>query len=172
MSSRGAVYSPTAAGLATFFHKRSVEDSRIDWNRPAEEIERLVRAQSDPYPNAFTYHEGRRLRILAAPVSRGRYGGTFGRIFYREGDGVDPPKPGSSDPAAPGGARSGGPRTDSIRAEPAERGPSAGRVGARCRRTPPVVVVGLAIWCVSPLPAGSSGIARHRCRRTREPATG
>jgi methionyl-tRNA formyltransferase len=73
---------------ASFFHKRSIEESRIDWTRPVDEIERLVRAQSDPYPNAFTHHEGRPLRILAARVSQGRYGGTPGRIFYREGDGV------------------------------------------------------------------------------------
>ncbi|MFC1415020.1 methionyl-tRNA formyltransferase [Streptacidiphilus sp. N1-12] len=73
---------------ASFFHKRSVEDSRIDWNWPAEDLDRLVRAQSDPYPNAFTYHQGRRLRIIAAEVSRACYGGTPGRIFIREGDGV------------------------------------------------------------------------------------
>ncbi|WP_422769126.1 methionyl-tRNA formyltransferase [Plantactinospora sp. WMMC1484] len=73
---------------ASFFHKRSIEESRIDWNWPADEIERLVRAQSDPYPNAFTHHDGARLRILSARVSEGRYGGTPGRIFYREGDGV------------------------------------------------------------------------------------
>jgi methionyl-tRNA formyltransferase len=73
---------------ASFFHKRSIEDSRIDWGWPAEDLERLVRAQSDPYPNAFTYHRGQRLRILAAAVSTGRYGGTPGRIFIREGDGV------------------------------------------------------------------------------------
>ena len=47
-----------------------------------------MRAQSDPYPNAFTYHRGQRLRIVAAAVSDGRYGGTPGRIFIREGDGV------------------------------------------------------------------------------------
>jgi methionyl-tRNA formyltransferase len=73
---------------ASFFHKRSVEDSRIDWTWPAEEIERLVRAQSDPYPNAFTYHRGSTLRIVSARVSTGLYGGTPGRIFIREGDGV------------------------------------------------------------------------------------
>ncbi|BCB77241.1 methionyl-tRNA formyltransferase [Phytohabitans flavus] len=70
---------------ASFFHKRSIEDSRIDWGWPAQDIERLVRAQSDPYPNAFTYHRGQRLRILSASVSAGRYGGTPGRIFIREG---------------------------------------------------------------------------------------
>ncbi|PZF89472.1 methionyl-tRNA formyltransferase [Micromonospora deserti] len=73
---------------ASFFHKRSIEDSRIDWTWPAEDLERLVRAQSHPYPSAFTYHKGKRLEVLAAAVSQNRYGGTPGRIFYREGDAV------------------------------------------------------------------------------------
>ncbi|GAB2507239.1 methionyl-tRNA formyltransferase [Nocardiopsis aegyptia] len=73
---------------ASFFHKRAEEDSRIDWNLPAADIDRLVRAQSDPYPNAFAFHGERRLRITRASVSKGRYGGTPGRIFYPEGDGV------------------------------------------------------------------------------------
>ncbi|MDR7277200.1 methionyl-tRNA formyltransferase [Catenuloplanes atrovinosus] len=73
---------------ASFFHKRADEDCRIDWNWPAEDLDRLVRAQSYPYPSAYTYHRGRRLEILSAEVSANIYGGTPGRIFYREGDGV------------------------------------------------------------------------------------
>ncbi|MEZ7004820.1 methionyl-tRNA formyltransferase [Streptomyces sp. AD55] len=73
---------------ASFFHKRSDEDGRIDWNWPAADLERLVRAQSEPYPSAYTHHRGKRLEVLAARVSEGRYGGTPGRVFYREGDGV------------------------------------------------------------------------------------
>ncbi|TDD21808.1 methionyl-tRNA formyltransferase [Nonomuraea diastatica] len=73
---------------ASFFHKRSVEDGRIVWSWPAEDIERLVRAQSDPYPNAFTFYKGERIRVLKASVSKGLYGGTPGRVFIREGDGV------------------------------------------------------------------------------------
>ncbi|MGH4022107.1 MAG: methionyl-tRNA formyltransferase [Pseudonocardiaceae bacterium] len=73
---------------ASFFHKRSIEDSRIDWAWPARDIANLVRAQSDPYPNAFTFHRGDRVRILAASVSKKRYGGTPGRIVIREGAGV------------------------------------------------------------------------------------
>lgn len=73
---------------ASFFHKRSTEDSRIDWTWPAEGIHRLVRAQSDPYPNAFTFYRGERIRILRASVSQTRYGGTPGRVFIQEGDGV------------------------------------------------------------------------------------
>ncbi|WP_020668489.1 methionyl-tRNA formyltransferase [Amycolatopsis nigrescens] len=79
-------WTPQDRDKASFFHKRSIEDSRIDWNWPAEDIERLVRAQSDPYPNAFTFHRGERLRITKAKVSAGRYGGTPGRIFIKEGD--------------------------------------------------------------------------------------
>lgn len=60
----------------------------MDWTWPAADLERLVRAQSDPYPNAFTFHRGERLRIISAAVSEGRYGGTPGRIFIREDDGV------------------------------------------------------------------------------------
>ncbi|WOX08092.1 methionyl-tRNA formyltransferase [Streptomyces sp. N50] len=79
---------PQDRSRASFFHKRSAEDSRIDWSWPAERLERLVRAQSDPYPNAYAFHRGQRLRIVSAAVSEGRYGGTPGRIFIREGDGV------------------------------------------------------------------------------------
>ncbi|WP_446037950.1 methionyl-tRNA formyltransferase [Streptomyces sp. SID1121] len=83
-----AEWVPQDRNRASFFHKRSVEDSRIDWTWPAEDLERLVRAQSDPYPNAFTYHRGERIRIVSAALSQANYGGTPGRIFIREGDGV------------------------------------------------------------------------------------
>jgi methionyl-tRNA formyltransferase len=79
---------PQDRSKATFFHKRSVEDSRMDWGWSAEELARLVRAQSDPYPSAFTYHGGRRLEVIAASVSQRRYGGTPGRIMMREERGV------------------------------------------------------------------------------------
>jgi methionyl-tRNA formyltransferase len=79
---------PQDRSKASFFHKRSEEDIRIDWTWSAEELDRLVRAQCPPYPQSFCFHEGRRLEILAAEVSSGVYGGTPGRIFYREGDGV------------------------------------------------------------------------------------
>jgi methionyl-tRNA formyltransferase len=81
-------WTPQDRSRASFFHKRAEEDSRIDWSWSAEELDRLVRAQSDPYPNAFTHHRGQRIRIAAASVSEGRYGGTPGRIFIREGDAV------------------------------------------------------------------------------------
>jgi methionyl-tRNA formyltransferase len=79
-------WTPQDRSKASFFHKRSIEDGDIDWTWPAEDIARLVRAQSDPY--AFTHYNGRRVRVLKASVSQGVYGGTPGRVFIREGDGV------------------------------------------------------------------------------------
>jgi methionyl-tRNA formyltransferase len=81
-------FPPQDRSKASFFHKRSEEDIRIDFCWAAEELERLVRAQSAPYPAAFCYHGKERLEILSASVSPGLYGGTPGRIFYREGTGV------------------------------------------------------------------------------------
>ncbi|WP_432906235.1 methionyl-tRNA formyltransferase [Micromonospora matsumotoense] len=81
-------WTPQDRSKASFFHKRSDEDNRIDWTWSAEELDRLIRAQSDPYPNAYAFHQGRRLRITAASVSQGNYGGTPGRIFIRENDAV------------------------------------------------------------------------------------
>ncbi|MEV1001580.1 methionyl-tRNA formyltransferase [Nonomuraea sp. NPDC050202] len=88
INSGRTAWTPQDRSKASFFHKRSIEDSNIDWNWPAEDIERLVRAQSDPYPNAFTHYRGERVRVLKASVSQGIYGGTPGRVFIREGDGV------------------------------------------------------------------------------------
>ncbi len=73
---------------ATFFHKRSVEDSRIYWTWSAKDIVNLVRAQADPYPNTFAYFDGERIGILAASVSKLRLGGTPGRVFRPDGEGV------------------------------------------------------------------------------------
>lgn len=73
---------------ATFFHRRSLEESRIHWDRSALDIVNLVRAQPDPYPNAFCFHNGQRMRVLSAAVSHQRYGGTPGRILWRDGSGV------------------------------------------------------------------------------------
>ncbi|MCD0449112.1 methionyl-tRNA formyltransferase [Actinocorallia sp. API 0066] len=88
IASGTAELTPQDRARANFFHKRSIEDSKIDWTWLAEDIERLVRAQSDPYPNAFTHYKGQRVRVLKASLSEGVYGGTPGRVFIREGDGV------------------------------------------------------------------------------------
>lgn len=79
---------PQDLAQRTFFHKRSDRDSLVDWSWPAADIERFIRALSDPYPNAYTYFRGERLRLIAAHVSRCTYGGTPGRVFIEEDGGM------------------------------------------------------------------------------------
>lgn len=52
--------------LATYAHKLTAEDARIDWQRPATDIARQVRALSGRLAAYTTLNEAVRLRILAA----------------------------------------------------------------------------------------------------------
>ena len=45
---------------------RLPRDGEIDWQQPAEELTRLVRASSDPFPGAYTYIGTERISILRA----------------------------------------------------------------------------------------------------------
>jgi len=48
---------------ATYFGKRTPEDGKISWNWQKERIKNWVRAQSFPYPGAFTFFDGQRVII-------------------------------------------------------------------------------------------------------------
>lgn len=67
---------------ASYCAKRTAEDGRIDWHDPAASILRLIRAAGDPYPGAFTFYKGQKIRIDAAtPVENSRqYIGLKGQI--------------------------------------------------------------------------------------------
>jgi methionyl-tRNA formyltransferase len=52
---------------ATYSHPVRREDGRLDWSRPAPDLERQVRAMQ-PWPVAWTEWVGRTLRVLAAHV--------------------------------------------------------------------------------------------------------
>ena len=55
---------------ATYAPMMSKEDGRILWDRPVEQVERAIRAVT-PWPGAFTFIDGKRLRIhRALPVHR------------------------------------------------------------------------------------------------------
>jgi methionyl-tRNA formyltransferase len=65
-----ALRTPQNPELATYATRRRPEDGRIDWSRPASEVDRLVRAVGRPYPGAFTELGERRFTIWnAAPES-------------------------------------------------------------------------------------------------------
>ncbi|MBF6297702.1 methionyl-tRNA formyltransferase [Nocardia amamiensis] len=88
LESGTAVWRPQNKAERTYFHKRSDRDSRIDWNWTAEDLERFVRALSEPYPRPFTFYRGERIEVLEARVSEARYGGTPGRVIVQEGGGA------------------------------------------------------------------------------------
>lgn len=48
---------------ATFFDKRTPSDGMIDWSWQTIRINNWVRAQSHPYPGAFTFYEGEKIIV-------------------------------------------------------------------------------------------------------------
>ncbi len=61
----------------TYAQKIDKAESRIDWNKPAAEIDRQIRAFA-PWPGAWFEHKGTRIKILAAtPVSNAGAPGTL-----------------------------------------------------------------------------------------------
>lgn len=88
LDSGTAQWRPQNKSERTYFHKRSERDSRIDWHWDAVDLERFVRALSEPYPRAFSYYRGEKVEIIASTLSEARYGGTPGRVVVVEGGGV------------------------------------------------------------------------------------
>jgi methionyl-tRNA formyltransferase len=66
----------TLKGLAqpaegvTYARKLDKDEGRIDWSRPAAEIERMVRALN-PWPGVWCLAGGERLKVLAAELAEG-----------------------------------------------------------------------------------------------------
>jgi methionyl-tRNA formyltransferase len=71
---------PQDAAKATYGTLRSREHGRIQWHDPAERIYRWIRAQSKPYPGAFTSCDGRRLTIWRARPFASPYHGRPGEV--------------------------------------------------------------------------------------------
>jgi len=73
---------PQDHAQASYCARRRQEDGRIDWSRPAHELDRLVRAVGAPYPGAFSELDGHRITIDSARVHRNapRYYGLPGQV--------------------------------------------------------------------------------------------
>ncbi len=68
---------------ATWCAKRTPDDGRIDWSRPAREVWTLVRASGRPYPGAFSGFRRQQATIWSADLEegfRGRYWGFPGQV--------------------------------------------------------------------------------------------
>lgn len=51
------------------FPQRSPEDGLIDWTQSSHEIYNFIRAQTQPYPGAFTFWKGEKLTIWESRIS-------------------------------------------------------------------------------------------------------
>ena len=74
---------------ATYCSQRRPQDGRIDWKLPAETIHNFIRAQSDPYPGAFSHNNnGEKVVVLKAAVFPQDYFGVPGLVAQPAGGGV------------------------------------------------------------------------------------
>ncbi|MDY7562533.1 methionyl-tRNA formyltransferase [Pseudomonas sp. 10B1] len=71
--------------LATYAHKLNKDEARIDWSRPAIELERLIRA-FNPWPISHSTLNGESLKVLSASLHEGQ--GTPGEILSASKDGL------------------------------------------------------------------------------------
>lgn len=80
-----AVYLPQDSSRRRVYPQRSPEDGQINWSSSAQVIRNFVRAQTKPYPGAFTYWKGEKLTIWACrvtdpPTSNGGGHNTVGEL--------------------------------------------------------------------------------------------
>lgn len=71
--------------LANYAHKLNKDEARIDWSRPAVELERQVRA-FNPWPICHSTLNGEPLKVLAATLGEGS--GQPGQILAASKDGL------------------------------------------------------------------------------------
>jgi methionyl-tRNA formyltransferase len=83
-----ATLAPQDESQATWCGQRSDEDGGIDWSKPAPALHDFIRAQAPPYPGAWSWLGGVRLRITKARPFDGVYFGTPGQVLRRTGDSV------------------------------------------------------------------------------------
>ena len=72
--------------LANYAHKLNKDEARLDWSRPAVELERLVRA-FNPWPICHSTLNGEPLKVLAATLGEGS--GQPGQILAASKDGLN-----------------------------------------------------------------------------------
>lgn len=73
---------------ATYCAQRKPEDGLIDWNKSSTQIYNFIRAQSHPYPGAFTSYKSKKLIIWKAKMNSETYIGTPGQIARISKEGV------------------------------------------------------------------------------------
>ncbi|MCH8152646.1 MAG: methionyl-tRNA formyltransferase [Planctomycetes bacterium] len=77
---------PQSHSRSCYYSLRFPDDGLILWDiYTAEQIHNRVRALTEPYPCAFTFADGRRIKLLASKLQRPDHFGEPGRV-YRKAD--------------------------------------------------------------------------------------
>ena len=64
---QGTITPKKQEGEPSYVHMMTKEDGRVNWQKSAQEIERLIRGL-DPWPGAYSFLDGRRIRLISADV--------------------------------------------------------------------------------------------------------
>lgn len=68
-------------GTPSYCGKRISKDGLVDWKKRASEVHNFIRAQTIPYPCAFTYMSSRPLHIVRSSPTDMNYFGTPGQVL-------------------------------------------------------------------------------------------
>jgi methionyl-tRNA formyltransferase len=68
---------------ATYCGRRNEGDGIIDWTADATTVHNFIRAQAPPYPCAFSYLSGRKVKMLRSRPYVGTFYGTPGQVLSR-----------------------------------------------------------------------------------------
>jgi methionyl-tRNA formyltransferase len=74
---------PQSTENTTYCAQRIEKDGLVDWTKSAMNIFNFIRAQSRPYPGAFTYYKGNKLILWKAKMMTDTYFGTPGQVAKR-----------------------------------------------------------------------------------------
>lgn len=76
-------------GISRYWHKRRESDAQIHWDKmTADQVYNLIRAETEPFRGAFTYHGAEKIDILSARKIPHLYSGTPGRVIRAQEEGV------------------------------------------------------------------------------------
>jgi methionyl-tRNA formyltransferase len=87
VSSGKATYLKQQDSMASYYPKRTPEDGLISWDWSFERIRNWVRAQTKPYPGAFTVKEGQKIIIWSVEKKNATTIMTGGDLIFSCADG-------------------------------------------------------------------------------------
>lgn len=79
-----AVVTVQDQNAATYCGQRAEADGLIEWEKSASDVHNFIRAQSTPYPCAFSYLADEKIKMLKSKVFAGVHFGTPGQVLQRQ----------------------------------------------------------------------------------------